>query len=66
MPDRYGHLENCFPDKATVPIEFCDERLSSFEAEQLVVDLELTRKGKKQRLDAIAAAEILKAFLAGK
>lgn len=45
------------------PIHFHDERLSSFEAEQLIVDLELTRKKKKKRLDAIAAASILQSFL---
>ncbi len=47
----------------SIPILFQDERLSSFGAEGLITDLELTRKKKKKRLDAIAAAEILKAFL---
>jgi putative Holliday junction resolvase len=46
-----------------IPVQFHDERLSSFEAEQLIVDLELTRKKKKKRLDAIAAASILQSFL---
>ena len=49
--------------RVQIPIRFHDERLSSFEAEQLMTGLELTRKKKKKRLDAIAAAEILKAFL---
>lgn len=49
--------------RVRIPILFHDERLSSFEAESLMIDLELTRKKKKKRLDAIAAAEILKAFL---
>jgi len=44
------------------PIHLHDERLSSFEAEYLVGDLELTRKKKKKRLDAIAAAAILRSF----
>ena len=39
-----------------------DERLSSFEAGYLVGDLELTRKKKKKRLDAIAASSILRSF----
>jgi putative Holliday junction resolvase len=39
-----------------------DERLSSFEADYLAGDLELTRKKKKKRLDAIAAAAILRSF----
>ena len=46
-----------------IEVHFHDERLSSFEAEHLIVDLELTRKKKKKRLDAIAAAEILQSFL---
>ena len=47
----------------SVPILFHDERLSSFEAENLMIGMELTRKKKKKRLDAIAAAAILRAFL---
>lgn len=50
-------------EAAQIPVIFFDERLSSFEAEQLMVEMELTRKKKKKRLDAIAAAEILKGFL---
>ena len=50
-------------ERISIPILFHDERLSSFAAEQLVIGLELTRKKKKKRLDAIAAAEILKSFL---
>jgi 6-phosphogluconolactonase len=49
--------------RTSCPIHFQDERLSSFEAESLAVGLELTRKKKKKRLDAIAAAAILQAFL---
>ena len=44
-------------------IIFHDERLSSFEADHLALDLELTRKKKKKRLDAIASAAILRSFL---
>ncbi len=46
-----------------VPIHFQDERLSSFGAEEKLAPAEFTRKKKKKRLDAIAAAEILEAFL---
>lgn len=44
-------------------IVFQDERLSSFEADHAGLELELTRKKKKKRLDAIAAAAILKSFI---
>ncbi len=46
-----------------IPVYFHDERLSSFGAEKKLIARELTRKGKKKRLDAVAAAEILKDFL---
>ena len=49
-----------------IPIHFQDERLSSFSAEEKLSQTELTRKKKKKRLDAIAAAEILQAFLDNK
>ena len=48
--------------KNSIPIHFQDERLTSFDAEQKLAG-EFTRKKKKKRLDAIAAASILQAFL---
>jgi putative holliday junction resolvase len=47
----------------TVPIYFQDERLTSFAAEEKLLARDLTLKKKKKRLDALAAAEILQAFL---
>lgn len=49
--------------RINAPIFFQDERLSTFAAEGKMIDMDLTRKGKKRRIDAIAAAEILQAFL---
>ena len=49
-----------------IPLHFQDERLSSFTAEQKLIDAQLTRKKKAGRLDAVAAAEILQTFLEGK
>lgn len=46
-----------------VPVYFQDERLSSFSAAEKLASADFTRKKKKKRLDAIAAAEILEAFL---
>ena len=53
-----GHID--------VEIEFHDERLSSFDAEGKFAGSELTRKKKKKRLDAVAAASILQSFLESK
>jgi putative holliday junction resolvase len=57
--------------RAELPVAFVDERLSSFEAEQQLIDRKragekLTRGRKKQQLDALAAAGFLQAFLEGK
>ncbi|HEY7086635.1 MAG TPA: Holliday junction resolvase RuvX [Tepidisphaeraceae bacterium] len=54
-----------------VPVIFIDERLSSFAAEQDLIDRKragekLTRKRKKEQLDALAAATFLQTFLDGK
>jgi len=48
------------------PVFFQDERLSTFAAEDKMIAMDLTRKGKKRRIDALAAAEILQAFLDSK
>jgi len=53
------------------PIVFVDERLSSFAAEQSLIDRKrggekITRKSKKSRLDALAAARFLQDLLEGK
>jgi putative Holliday junction resolvase len=50
-----GHL--------TTPILLHDERLSSFAAQEKLADVDLTAGRKRRHLDAMAAAEILQAFL---
>jgi putative Holliday junction resolvase len=57
--------------RAGVPVVFLDERLSSFDAEQTLIERKragekLTRQRKKQQLDALAAAGFLQAFLDGR
>ena len=49
--------------RLTIPVYFQDERLSSFGAEEKLAPANLTRGKMKERLDAVAAAEILEAFL---
>ena len=58
------------PAIGDVELVFVDERLSSFDAEQTLIrtkraGAKLTRKGRKERLDAVAAASFLQAFLDG-
>ena len=57
-------------DSAGIAVVFVDERLSSFDAEQKLIDRKrggehITRKQKKSRLDAIVAAGLLQSFLDG-
>ena len=72
MDDSEGPAAKCirrFGDKlkkhVDIPIHFHDERLSSFDAEQKLAG-QMTRKKKKARIDAIAAATILQSFLDSK
>ena len=46
-----------------IPVCLHDERLSSFAAEEKLAPANLTKGKHKKRLDAVAAAEILEAFL---
>lgn len=46
-----------------IPLHFQDERLSTFSAEEKLAAADFTRGKKKKRLDAVAAAQILEAFL---
>jgi putative Holliday junction resolvase len=50
-------------EKTNLPIFFQDERLSSFTAQNQLSQTGLTHKKKKNRIDALAAAEILKTFI---
>ena len=57
---KFGkQLQNCLK----IPVLLHDERLSSFGAAEKLTSAQYTRKKKKKRLDAVAAAEILESFL---
>ena len=47
-----------------LPVDFSDERLTSFAAEKEIESLGLTKKKRKARTDAIAAAMLLEGYLA--
>jgi len=49
--------------RLSIPIYLQDERLSSFGAEEKLAPAEFTSGKRKKRIDAVAAAEILEAFL---
>ncbi len=45
------------------PIEYFDERFTTYEAEQALLGFELTKKQRKARLDKLAAQIMLSAYL---
>jgi putative Holliday junction resolvase len=49
-----------------VPVCFQDERLSTFGAEDKLISAGFSQEQTRKRVDAVAAAEILDAFLEGK
>ena len=49
--------------RLSVPVHLQDERLSSFGAEEKLAPADFTSGKRKKRIDAVAAAEILEAFL---
>jgi putative Holliday junction resolvase len=60
-----------FAKKRDISFIFVDERLSSFDAEQRLIERKrggekITRKSKKEMLDALVAAALLQAYLDGK
>ena len=48
-----------------IPVDTWDERLSTVTAERLLIDIGMKRKKRKGKLDAMAAAIILQAYLDG-
>jgi len=46
-----------------IPIELCDERLSSFEAEERLKGIPVRRNRRKLAIDAVAASVILETWL---
>ncbi len=46
-----------------VPIDYQDERLTSFEAERMLIEMGRRRDQRKQVIDSVAASVILRAYL---
>ncbi len=46
-----------------VPVDFFDERFTSIEAENLLLDADMTSKRRKKRIDMLAAQIMLSAYL---
>lgn len=71
MSKRVIDFARILKSKSGLDPIFIDERLSSFDAEQQLLDMKksgakMTRKMKKERFDALSAASFLQAYLDGK
>jgi putative Holliday junction resolvase len=53
-------------DYIDIPIDMCDERLTTVTADQLLQESGAKRKQRKANIDAMAAAVILQAYIDGK
>ena len=49
-----------------LPVEFCDERLSSYGAEQVLIEADVSRRKRKGLIDKLAAQQILQGYLDGR
>jgi putative Holliday junction resolvase len=61
VEETYAYVEELGP--LPVPVRFWDERLSSWEAEQVIAQVKGRNPRRRERLDAIAAAIMLQDFL---
>jgi putative Holliday junction resolvase len=57
---KFGQWVN---ERTGLPVAFFDERYTSTQAEALLLDAELTKKRRKERLDKLAAQILLAAYL---
>jgi putative holliday junction resolvase len=64
VEETYAYIESLGP--LPVPVRFWDERLSSWEAEQVIARVKGRTPRRRERLDAIAAAVLLQDFLDAK
>jgi putative Holliday junction resolvase len=49
-----------------LPVEFWDERLTTWEAERVLVEADVSRHRRREVVDQVAAAIILQGYLAGR
>jgi putative Holliday junction resolvase len=61
VDETYHYVETL--GALTVPVRFWDERLSSWEAEQIIAQVKGRNPRRRERLDAIAAAIMLQDYL---
>lgn len=61
--DKARKIGNQVAAKSGLPVDYWDERLSTVSAEKAMLEADLSRKKRKQRIDKMAAQIFLQAFL---
>lgn len=63
MAKKVDEFADLISKKIDVPVVFIDERLSTAEAERMMISADLSRKKRKKSIDKVAAAIILEGRL---
>lgn len=61
--ERTNEFQKILQSKTNLPIELIDERLSTVEAENMLISSDVSRKSRKKVIDSIAASIILDTYL---
>lgn len=61
--ERTNEFKKLLEEKTNLEIHLIDERLSTVEAENILLSDDVSRKGRKQVIDAVAASIILETYL---
>lgn len=64
--ERSLNFKNLLESKCSLPIHLIDERLSTMEAENILLSSDISRQKRKRVIDAYAASIILDTFLKSK
>ncbi len=70
MDNSIGHaakrsldFKNLLKEKCNLPVHLVDERLSTVEAENLLINKNISRKKRKEKIDGVSASIILDTYL---
>lgn len=63
MAEKVRLFSGKLVEKTHLPVIFWDERLSTVSAERVLLEADLTRKKRKQKIDQVAAVFILQNYL---
>ena len=61
--ERTEEFKELLESKTDLPIELIDERLSTVEAENILISSDMSRKSRKEVIDSVAASIILDTYL---